>query len=140
MESCLFCRIVARAVPAEVVYESPGAVAFLDVHPAARGHVLVVPRAHAATLPELDDPAVGELFRSVKAVMAQVQGALRPLGLNVGWNHGAACGQQVAHLHVHLLPRYAGGGRGVQLLGTGGDRGELARIGETLRSFRPASP
>ena len=47
-QSCLFCRIVARTIPAEIVYEDPATVAFLDVNPAARGHVLVVPRAHAA--------------------------------------------------------------------------------------------
>jgi histidine triad (HIT) family protein len=133
MESCLFCRIVAGGIPAHLVDESAGAVAFLDANPVARPHVLVVPRAHAPTLLDLDDEAVGALFLAVKRVQRKVQAAFRPVGFNVGWNHGRAAGQHVHHLHVHVLPRYADGGRGVQLLGPGGDRGELAELAEALR-------
>lgn len=132
--SCLFCRIVAGEVPAHLVHEDAGAVAFLDAFPAARPHVLVVPRAHAPTLLELEDDAIGALFRTVKVVQRKVDAAFRPLGYNVGWNHGQAAGQHVFHLHVHLLPRYAGGGRGVQLMGAGGDPAELAALAATLRS------
>jgi diadenosine tetraphosphate (Ap4A) HIT family hydrolase len=53
--------------------------------------------------------------------------------MNVGWNHGQAAGQHVFHLHVHLLPRYADGGRGIQVMGTGGDRAELAALAAALR-------
>jgi histidine triad (HIT) family protein len=134
MPDCLFCEIVSGRIPAEVVHEAPGAVAFLDVHPAARGHVLVVPRAHAPTLLDLDGAAVGELFLAVKAVQGKVQRALHPLGMNVGWNHGRAAGQHVLHLHVHVIPRYADGGRGIQVMGTGGDRAELSAIATALRS------
>jgi len=134
MPDCLFCEIAAGRIPAQVVHETPAAIAFLDVHPAARGHVLVVPRAHATTLLDLDGAAVGELFLAVKAVLGKLQRALQPLGMNVGWNHGKAAGQHVLHLHVHLLPRYADGGRGIQVMGTGGDRGELAAIAAAIRS------
>ena len=131
--SCLFCRIVAGEVPAHVVHEDEGAVAFLDVLPAARPHVLVVPRVHAANLLELEDDAVGALFLGVKRVQEKIDRVFRPLGYHVGWNHGQAAGQHVFHLHVHLLPRYAGGGRGIQVLGTGGDPAELAALAATLR-------
>jgi histidine triad (HIT) family protein len=87
---------------------------------------------------ELPDDAVGELFRSVKTVQRMVDAALRPLAFNVGWNHGRAAGQHVFHLHVHILPRYADGGRGVQLLGTGGDRGEVGAIAAAIRGQAPA--
>jgi len=133
MRQCLFCRIVAGAVPAEVVHEEAGAIAFLDAFPVARPHVLVVPRLHAPTLLDLDDGAVGELFKAVKRVQQKVESAFRPLGYNVGWNHGPAAGQHVHHLHVHILPRYADGGRGVQVLGSGGERAELAALGAKLR-------
>jgi histidine triad (HIT) family protein len=134
MPDCLFCEIAAGRVAAEVVHEAPGALAFLDVHPAARGHLLVVPRTHAPTLLDLDDAAVGDLFRSVKAVQEKVRRALQPLGMNVGWNHGRAAGQHVLHLHVHVLPRFAEGGRGIQVMGTGGDRSELPAIAAAIRS------
>jgi histidine triad (HIT) family protein len=133
MEKCLFCSIVAGATPAHLVHEDASAVAFLDVFPVARPHVLVIPRAHAPTLLDLDDQAVGGLFRTVKAVQQKVQSAFQPLGFNVGWNHGRAAGQHVFHLHVHVIPRYADGGRGVQALGTGGDQGELADLAAKLR-------
>ena len=134
MDNCLFCRIVAKELPAEVVYESAGAVAFLDTHPVARGHVLVVPRVHAATLLDLDEGAVGDLFLAVKAVQQKVLHALRPLAFNIGWNHGRAAGQHVFHLHVHVLPRYTDGGRGVQALGTGADRNDLGTVAAALRN------
>ena len=134
MADCIFCEILAGRIAAEIVHESPESVAFLDVFPAARGHVLVVPRAHAPTLLELGDAAVGDLFLAVKAVQAKVQRALRPVGMNVGWNHGRAAGQHVHHLHVHVIPRFEDGGRGIQAMGTGGDRAELPAVAAAIRS------
>ncbi len=139
MVSCLFCRIVAGDAPAEIVHQSARAVAFLDAHPSARGHVLVVPRAHAPTLLDLDDAAIGDLFLTVKEVQRRISAALRPVAFNVGWNHGHGAGQRVPHLHVHVLPRYADGGYGVQALGTGGDRDELPALGDALRAAGPGA-
>jgi histidine triad (HIT) family protein len=134
MSGCIFCDVVAGTAGAEIVHESPSAIAFLDKFPAARGHTMVVPRAHASTLLELDDGAVGDLFRTVKSVMRKVAGALQPAGMNVGWNHGKAAGQHVFHLHVHVLPRYAPGGRGVQLLGEGTEPVDLADVARRIRA------
>ena len=139
MEGCLFCRIVVGDAAAHVVHESPGSVAFLDAFPAARPHVLVVPRVHAPTLLDLEDAGVDDLFRVVKVVQRKVQAAFRPMGFNVGWNHGRAAGQHVLHLHVHVVPRYAAGGHGVQSLGAGGDRSELAALAAALRGSAPGS-
>ncbi len=133
MSDCIFCGIVEGGAKAEVVHETPGAIAFLDRHPAARGHVMVIPRAHAATLLELDDAAVAELFHAVKAVMRKVNDALRPTAFHVGWNHGRGAGQHVLHLHVHVLPRFSESGRGIQMLGEGPGRVDLAEIGEAIR-------
>ena len=133
MPDCIFCEILAGRIAAEVVHETPGAVAFLDVFPAARGHVLVVPRVHAPTMLDLDSASVGDLFLAVKDVQSKVQRALEPVGMNVGWNHGLAAGQHVLHLHVHVIPRFEAGGRGIQVMGTGGDRAELPSIAAAIR-------
>jgi histidine triad (HIT) family protein len=133
MSDCIFCDIAAGALKAEVVHESADAVAFLDKYPAARGHVVVIPRAHAPTLTELGDESVGGLFLAVKAVMRKVSAALQPIAMHAGWNHGKDAGQHVFHLHVHVLPRYHAGGRGVQMLGEGSGRVSLAEIGEAIR-------
>jgi histidine triad (HIT) family protein len=137
MAECIFCEIMAGRIPAEIVHESPGAVAFMDVFPAARGHVLVVPRTHAPTLQDLDEKGVGELFAAVKAVQRRVMRALRPLGMNVGWNHGRPAGQHVLHLHVHLIPRFEEGGRGIQQVGTGGDRADVPKVAAAIRAVPP---
>jgi histidine triad (HIT) family protein len=133
MADCIFCGIIAGRIAAEVVHESPGTMAFLDVYPAARGHVLVVPRIHSPTLLDLDGAVVGDLFLAVQAVQAKVQRALQPLGMNVGWNHGRPAGQHVPHLHIHVIPRFEDGGRGIQVMGTGGDRAELPSVAAAIR-------
>jgi histidine triad (HIT) family protein len=133
MADCLFCRIAAGELPADIVHQTPAAIAFLDRTPAARGHVMIVPRAHAPSLLELDDAAVGDLFLTVKAVMRKVETALHPAGMNVGWNHGRAAGQHVDHLHVHVIPRHAPGGRGIQVMGEGADATPLAEVAEAIR-------
>jgi histidine triad (HIT) family protein len=130
---CIFCDIVAGEAAAERVLETPDAIAFLDKYPAARGHVVVVPRVHASTLLELPDAAAGGLFVAVKAAMRKVADALHPLGMNVGWNHGEEAGQTVPHLHVHLLPRHGRGGRGVQRMGEGAGRVSLEELGAAIR-------
>jgi len=133
MADCIFCRILDGSVPAERVYETPGAVAFLDGFPTARGHTLVIPRLHAPTILDLPDDAVADLFRAVREVTRKVSDALHPVAFNIGWNHGRGAGQAVLHLHVHILPRYTAGGRGVQSLGSGGDRSQLAETAAALR-------
>ena len=133
MDDCLFCKVVSGELKANLVYESPAAVAFLDKYPATRGHVLVIPRWHAPTLLDLPDEHVEGLFKAVKEVQAKVARAFQPIAFNVGWNHGQAAGQHVHHLHVHILPRHAGSGRGVQALGEGAPRMDLAAVAEAIR-------
>ena len=134
MSDCIFCQIAAGTMKAEIVHETPEAIAFLDKFPAARGHVVVVPRAHAVSLSELDDAAVAGVFRAVKDVMRKVTAALAPAGMNVGWNHGRAAGQVVMHLHVHVLPRFGQAGRGIQVMGEGTGKVDFAELGAALRS------
>jgi histidine triad (HIT) family protein len=133
MNDCIFCKIVAETLNAEVVFDNPEAVAFLDKHPVTRGHVVVIPKVHSATLTELPDEQVGGLFLAVKSVMRKVTSALHPLAMNVGWNHGREAGQHVLHLHVHVLPRFSGGGMGVQALGEGVERLDFAELAEVIR-------
>ncbi len=134
MDDCTFCQIASGELQANLVHESPAAVAFLDRYPSVRGHTLVIPRHHAATLLDLPDEHIEGLFRAVKEVQAKVSRAFHPIGFNVGWNHGRAAGQHVFHLHVHLLPRYTTGGHGVQVLGEGAGRLDLAAVADSIRA------
>lgn len=103
---CLFCRIARKEIGAKIVYEDAGTLAFLDVHPIAPGHTVVIPKEHAETLLELDDAKIGPFFSSVKEVARILSRALAPDGFTIGANHGRSAGQLVSHLHVHVIPRF----------------------------------
>jgi histidine triad (HIT) family protein len=135
MPDCIFCKIIAGEMKAHTVYETEHVLAFLDIHPVSRGHTMVISRVHAERLDLLEDRHVGSLFLGVKRVMVLLEKALRPDGLNVGWNHGWAAGQRVDHLHVHILPRYRGdGGGGIQSLIRSSTNEDLASIANQIRA------
>lgn len=107
MADCIFCAIVAGDIPSRQVYADSNAVAFLDVAPFTDGHTLVVPRRHVDDL--LADPSVlSELAPAISATATLLIDRLGADGLNLFQSSGAAAGQEVFHLHVHLVPRTAG--------------------------------
>ena len=109
---CLFCKIVSGKIPCYKVYEDATVFAFLDIHPHAKGHAVVIPKIHAVTIFDLEEKQMQPLMLAVKKTMGLLQKKLQPDGFNVGWNSGAAGGQVVPHLHIHILPRYNGDGGG----------------------------
>jgi histidine triad (HIT) family protein len=104
--SCVFCAIARGEAQAATVFEDDVAVAFLDTKPLFRGHVLVVPRRHVVTLPELAE--VGPFFERVQHVSAAVPVAMGAQGSFVAMNNVVS--QSVPHLHVHVVPRTKGDG------------------------------
>lgn len=101
---CLFCRIASGDIPAKVAYQDEHVVAFHDIHPQAPVHLLVIPREHVASLSELEDrhaEMAGRLMVSVPRVATSVGGLDDGFRLIV--NNGAAAGQTVPHLHLHIL-------------------------------------
>jgi len=106
MTGCIFCSIVAGTVPASLVYEDDTAVAFLDLFPVHQGHVLVIPRQHCADLTACDPVIAGHLMQVSAALGPRLVRVLSADGYNVWTANGAAAGQQVFHLHLHLLPRF----------------------------------
>jgi histidine triad (HIT) family protein len=106
--SCTFCAILAGEKPAHVVHDDDAAFAFLDTKPLFFGHVLVVPRRHVVTLPELPAAEVGPFFERVRLVAAALPHAMEAEGTFVAMNN--AVSQSVPHLHVHVVPRTKGDG------------------------------
>ena len=100
---CVFCAIVAGARPADFVLREEAAVAFLDAKPLFKGHVLVVPRAHIETLPDLPAETLGSVFGAVQRVARAVEAGLGAHGTFVAINNKVS--QSVPHLHVHVVPR-----------------------------------
>lgn len=108
MDPCLFCSIVAGDTAAHVVLDEPEVFAFLDVRPVFKGHVLVVPRAHHATMPDLPPASLATLFAAVQRLASAVPAALGATGTAVAVNNIVS--QSVPHVHVHVVPRTKGDG------------------------------
>ncbi|MEO1202047.1 MAG: histidine triad nucleotide-binding protein [Pseudomonadota bacterium] len=109
MIDCLFCKIVAGEIPADIVHETETTIAFRDINPQAPTHILIIPRKHIATINDISDEdrlLVGSLFTTARDVAKQE--GLSDSGYRVVMNCGEGAGQTVFHVHLHLL-----GGRGL---------------------------
>lgn len=133
--SCIFCRIVSGEIRGEIVARDASTVAFLDVSPLADGHVLVVPVAHVARVEDLSEEQSAALFRTVCALAGPVRAAVGAAGSTIGINNGEATGQTVPHVHVHIVPRWAGDGAGsVHGIFPSGRRREVSEVAREIRA------
>lgn len=107
---CIFCRIIKGEIPSAKIYDHGGVFAFLDIAPVNKGHALVVPKAHHATLFDLPEDLGRELLAALKTVGSAVMTATGADGINLGMNNYEAAGQLVHHAHFHLIPRHKGDG------------------------------
>jgi histidine triad (HIT) family protein len=110
MSNCIFCRIVAREIPAAIVHEDEHTLAFMDAGQVNPGHVLVAAKGHVESLYELDDAQASALLRTASRVARAIRDAYQPQGLSVYQANGKAAWQTVFHYHMHLLPRHEGDG------------------------------
>jgi len=124
-DDCIFCSIVAGEIPARTVYETDSVLAFLDANPLARGHALVIPKSHAQHVGDLDAGLASDLFDAVASLTPRIQAAVDADGANVGVNDGEAAGQEVPHVHVHVVPRFEGDG-GAPIHAVAGERPTLS--------------
>ncbi|MFB6268064.1 MAG: HIT family protein [Halodesulfurarchaeum sp.] len=119
-EGCVFCRIVAGEAKARMVYEDDATAAFLDVNPLARGHTLVVPTAHHETLGDLPAEGAADLMATVHRLVPEIEAAVEADATTVGFNNGTAAGQEIDHVHAHIIPRFRGdGGRPIHAVAGG---------------------
>ena len=138
MSDCIFCRIVNGTEAASVVYSDDVVLSFLDITPVNLGHLLVIPKVHAAQLSELDPETGGRMFK----VAMRVAGALRRSevkceGVNLFLADGKAAFQEVFHVHLHVIPRFSGDDFGLNFgskYGTRPGRKELDEVAERIRA------
>jgi len=112
VSNCVFCRILAREIPAHVILDTPACLAFLDVGPLSEGHLLAIPRRHVERLDQLSEDEAAGLARLLPRLSRAVLGATGAPGLNILQNNGSEAGQVVPHVHFHLIPRRANDGLG----------------------------
>ncbi len=104
-EDCIFCKIANGEIPSATVYEDELFRGILDIAPAARGHVILLPKNHAADVFELPEEEAQRVFPAVKKIAAAVKQATGCAGVNILQNNGESAGQTVFHFHVHVIPR-----------------------------------
>ncbi|RJP61414.1 MAG: HIT family protein [Ignavibacteriales bacterium] len=104
--NCIFCDIIERKAPAEIIFEDDKVLAFLDIKPIHYGHILVVPKKHYSDLLEIPGDALCSIIKTAKMVTGALVKSLKPDGYNLFSNNGKAAGQSVFHFHMHITPRY----------------------------------
>ena len=113
MDDCLFCRIVKGTVPSTPVFRDDAVYAFMDINPVHPGHTLVIPLVHAARLGDLDAATGGRLFQAAMRVARAIRRSGLPCdGVNLHLADGTAAGQEVGHVHLHVIPRTTDDGLG----------------------------
>src|SRR6476646_11106244 len=134
MSNCVFCRIVAKEIPATVVYEDAHTLAFMDIGQVNPGHVLVAVKKHLENIFALDEAQAAAVFRAAANVARAIRGAFEPPRLAVYQANGAAAGQTVLHLHIHLVPRYEGDGMALTWPVKNPPREKLAEYAQKIRA------
>jgi len=130
---CLFCKIVAGEIPATIIAEDERTVAFMDINPATRGHVLVIPRAHARDVHDIDPEDLQAVAVAAQTVAARAIERLGAAGVNLLNSSGAAAWQTVFHFHLHVIPRYADDPLRLPWSPSCGDTDDIAAAGAQLK-------
>ncbi len=135
MNECLFCKIGKKEVGAEVIYEDESSMAILDINPRAPGHAMVILKLHRETILDTQEEELKPLFVAVKKVTAMISEALKPDGFTIGINHGKYSGQEIDHIHIHIIPRYLNDkGRSIQSVVDNKSAETIQEIGTRLKN------
>ena len=138
VDDCIFCQIGQKKIPANIVYEDQNAVAFLDIHPANKGHALVIPKNHIEDLLALTEEQNKELFAVVQRVAEGIKKATNADALNIVQNNGAAAGQIIPHVHIHIIPRFEKDGLNLGAFRQGKYEGnEISAVRDAIKSKIP---
>jgi histidine triad (HIT) family protein len=130
---CLFCKIVAGELPAQIVAEDERTVAFMDINPGTRGHLLVVPRQHSVNLLETEPEDLQATILTAQRMARLLTERLGADGVNLLNSCGAAAWQTVFHLHIHVIPRYSDDPLRLPWIPAPGDSDEIAAAAAELR-------
>jgi histidine triad (HIT) family protein len=130
---CIFCKVVAGEIPGEVVDSDERTVTVMDINPATRGHVVVIPREHAENLIRVSEEDLTATMNAVRRMVQRMQETLEPAGFNILNNIGRAAWQSIFHFHVHVIPRYADDPLRLPWVPEPADPSELAAVAAELR-------
>jgi len=137
LDECVFCKIVKGIVPESVVYDDEKVLAFMDIQPVNPGHVLVIPKAHASGLSNLDEETGAHMFKvGMRVADAVKRSGVKCDGVNLLLSDGRAAFQEILHVHLHVIPRFEGDGLHIgfgRMYRLKPERNELDRIAANIR-------
>ena len=105
-ESCVFCNIVKKQMPASIIYQNQAVMAFLDIRPLTMGHTLVIPKHHYSDILDIPEEELIQVYLVTKKVSLPIKEATHADGISIVQQNGKAAGQDIFHLHVHIVPRF----------------------------------
>ena len=135
--NCIFCKIAAGEIPSSTVYEDEFFRVILDIAPAAKGHVIILPKQHMTNLFDLSKEIASRALCLASHIANGMKKALCCDGVNLLQNNGAAAGQTVFHLHLHLIPRYENDHMNIPWKTLSYTHGEADRIAERIKNCCP---
>lgn len=137
---CIFCKIVKKQAPASIIYEDTSVMAFLDLRPLSMGHSLVIPKEHYVDIFDTPTQEIGGIHKVAKQIALAVKEATNADGISIIQQNGRAAGQDIFHLHVHVVPRF----NGQKLPGFGelkeAQRTDLDAWAKKIKQFLPPQP
>jgi histidine triad (HIT) family protein len=107
-ESCIFCKIVRKQAPSSIIYEDEKVLVFLDIRPLNMGHTLVIPKAHYVDIFDIPENELSQMHKVSKLISFAVKKATDADGISIIQQNGKAAGQDIFHIHVHVVPRFEG--------------------------------
>jgi histidine triad (HIT) family protein len=131
--NCIFCKVVAGEIPGEIVDSDDRTITVMDINPATRGHVVVIPREHAENLVSVSEEDLGATMNAARRMVERLQESVAPAGFNILNNMGRAAWQSIFHFHVHVIPRYADDPLQLPWLPEPADPAELAAVAAEIR-------
>lgn len=134
-ENCIFCKLANGDIPTHTVYEDDYLRAIMDASPANKGHVIILPKSHAANIFELEDVYVEKTFVLAKKIAIALKKLLNCDGINILQNNEAAAGQTVFHFHVHVIPRYNKDNCKITWTQGNYETGEAAKFAENINQI-----
>ncbi|MBI4692370.1 MAG: HIT family protein [Candidatus Terrybacteria bacterium] len=134
MFDCVFCKIIKKEIPADVVYEDENFLGFLDITPINPGHILLVPKEHHENLYDMPDALLAKIAPLIKKLAIAVKKGVNAEGINIGMNNERPAGQLVFHAHFHIMPRFSNDGfrhwRGAPY-----KKGESSEVASKIKKF-----
>ena len=131
---CIFCKVLAREIPAQFVHEDEHTAAVMDINPWTRGHLVVIPREHHRNLYEISDDDLARTMAVAKRLAVRMKERLGCDGVNLLNSCEAAAWQTIFHFHVHVIPRYEGDPLELPIRPEPAEQDELAAVAEELRA------